>query len=391
MNAFQQFDKKASAKLGGELSRPPTACAPFDRQKNRPRVLDLFCGTGGFTRGLHESGFEVAASVDIDEILTSSHSLNFPQTPLHIGDIGSLSASDLAAITGGGIDGIVGGPPCQAFSNIGKRDPMDPRRTLLTRFFELIAEIEPKFFVMENVLGLGQTQAKSVLEAAIAKLGGRYDVTGPFIMDASEFGAATRRKRLFVVGTRRGATGEFLLRKLETRRCGSATVRQAIEDLRLPKRLADCDGFDVWKISKSRRVSEYARMLRTPDGKFTGHLPTKHTEKVKLRFSAVSEGGIDGIGRHPRLAWNGLCPTLRAGTGADKGSFQSVRPIHPSEDRVITVREAARLQGFPDEHRFHPTIWHSFRMIGNSVSPFVARAILCELREVIAKGARVTW
>ena len=89
----------------------------------------------------------------------------------------------------------------------------------------------------------------------------------------------------------------------------------------------------------------------------------------------IGQGHMDPIGRHPRLAWNGLCPTLRAGTGSDRGSYQSVRPIHPEENRVITVREAARLQGFPDNHLFHPTVWHSFRMIGNSVSPIMAEAI----------------
>jgi DNA (cytosine-5)-methyltransferase 1 len=115
--------------------------------------------------------------------------------------------------------------------------------------------------------------------------------------------------------------------------------------------------------------------LRAPDGIFTGHRIVDHKPEVKARFAEVPQGGMDLVGRHPRLDWNGQCPTLRAGTGADKGSFQAVRPLHPSEPRVITVREAARLQGFPDVHRFHPTIWHSFRMIGNSVSPIIAEAI----------------
>lgn len=115
--------------------------------------------------------------------------------------------------------------------------------------------------------------------------------------------------------------------------------------------------------------------LRASDKVFTGHRPTIHTQGVVDRFARVKQGQVDPVGRHPRLAWEGLCPTLRAGTGADKGSYQAVRPIHPEEDRVITVREAARLQGFPDTHLFHPTVWHSFRMIGNSVSPIMAKAI----------------
>jgi DNA (cytosine-5)-methyltransferase 1 len=87
-----------------------------------------------------------------------------------------------------------------------------------------------------------------------------------------------------------------------------------------------------------------------------------------------------------RLAWGGQSPTIRAGTGADRGSYQSVRPIHPSEPRVITVREAARLQGFPDAFRFHPTVWHSFRMIGNSVSPIIAHRLLSLIRDRLING-----
>jgi DNA (cytosine-5)-methyltransferase 1 len=122
------------------------------------------------------------------------------------------------------------------------------------------------------------------------------------------------------------------------------------------------------------------------DEKFTGNKRTKHHADVVKRFSDLKQGGFDPVGKYPRLAWGGLCPTLRAGPGADKGSHQAIRPIHPDEDRVITVREAARLQGFPDEHRFHPTIWHSFRQIGNSVSPIIARAILSVVRQKLEEG-----
>jgi len=89
---------------------------------------------------------------------------------------------------------------------------------------------------------------------------------------------------------------------------------------------------------------------------------------------------MDKISKFPRLRWDGLCPTLRAGTDKHKGSYQAVRPIHPDEDRVITPREAARLQGFPDWFQFSPTKWHSFRQIGNSVSPFVGEAVLDVIR-----------
>jgi DNA (cytosine-5)-methyltransferase 1 len=125
--------------------------------------------------------------------------------------------------------------------------------------------------------------------------------------------------------------------------------------------------------------------LRSEDRTFTGHRRTAHTPEVTKK---VKPGGVEVIGRHARLRWDGQCPTLRAGTGNDRGSFQSVRPIHPDEPRVITVREGARLQGFPDDFRFHPTVWHSFRMIGNSVSPVMSKVIFSLISERIENRRR---
>ena len=115
----------------------------------------------------------------------------------------------------------------------------------------------------------------------------------------------------------------------------------------------------------------------------SGFQSTTHTDAVVKRFRSLAPGGVDRISKMKRLDPNGLCPTIRAGTGSDKGSYQSVRPIHPSADRVITTREAARLQGFPDWFQFHPTKWHSFRQIGNSVSPIVAEAALSVMYEIM--------
>jgi DNA (cytosine-5)-methyltransferase 1 len=103
------------------------------------------------------------------------------------------------------------------------------------------------------------------------------------------------------------------------------------------------------------------------------------------RFSKVNPGEIDKISRAPRLKLDGFCPTLRAGTGRDRGSYQAVRPIHPNQHRVITPREAARLQGFPDWFQFHETKWHSFRQIGNSVSPIVSEYLFKRIFDYLTK------
>jgi DNA (cytosine-5)-methyltransferase 1 len=243
--------------------------------------------------------------------------------------------------------------------------------------------------VMENVKGLGYQDARPVLDAALSTVPSFYKVLGPTILDAADFGAATRRPRLFVIGYDPGRVDELTLGDLEAAKVSPRTVRDAIVDLSNATPIGEQDGYDRWRITRRGSPTRYAALLRQADRTFTGHRRTAHTEAVIRRFSEVKPGGVDLVGRHPRLRWDGQCPTLRAGTGNDLGSFQSVRPIHPVEDRVITVREAARLQGFPDSFMFHPTVWHSFRMIGNSVSPIIAKAIFSLIAHRIGSATRV--
>lgn len=326
------------------------------------------------------AGFSVAAAFDVDEILSSSYPINFPSTKLVHRDVSKLSGADIVRAAGGVVDGVFGGPPCQGFSDIGKRDITDARRKLLWHFFRLVRELQPAFFIMENVRGLLYPENVGELEAAMTHVSDAYEIASPSIWDASEFGAATKRNRLFVIGIHKDFGDAVSAEDIAVWKRPAATVREAIVDLVGSAFVGNDDGgFDWWKITRHGRPHEYAKSLRIRDhrmaGRFTGHRNTRHTEEVIERFSGVQQGAFDKVGRHPRLSWDGLCPTLRAGTGADRGSYQSVRPIHPEEHRVISVREAARLQGFPDRHKFHPTVWHSFRMIGNSVSPIMAQAV----------------
>lgn len=347
-------------------------------------LVDLFCGTGGFSLGAHRAGYRVGAAFDIDPVLTSSYRDNFPGTKLNLRDIGALDAKSVREAANGPVDGIFGGPPCQGFSAIGKRSPSDPRRELLHHFFRLVRDLSPSFFIMENVQGLAYEDARGVLELALDLVRDRYSILGPVILDAAEFGAATRRPRLFVIGIDKDKAEPMTVADLNAFKRPATDVRSAIGDLVAATCVGTEDGFDVWELPSRAGASDYAAAMRRPDDRITGHGATLHTDKVIERFSTVPPGGRDDVGRHPRLAWSGQCPTLRAGTGADRGSFQSVRPIHPEINRVITVREAARLQGFPDSHRFHPTVWHSFRMIGNSVSPIIAEALFSAVRARLA-------
>ena len=341
------------------------------------KVVDLFSGCGGLSLGASNAGCDIVLSVDVDPILTSSYRENFPGANLVLSDIGEMSGENCLKLAGGEIDGIIGGPPCQGFSSIGKRSESDPRRDLLRHFFRVVAETMPKFFVMENVKGVTHGHSAGVLEQGLSTVRCDFDLTDPIVLDAADFGAATKRPRVFVFGYRRDLNLVFSEKDLAPYRCPPASVWDAIADLNEAVELGlDDMKFDVWKLKEVAEPSRYASQLISPTSRFTGNTKSRHTEAVRVRFASVEPGKTDKVGRHPRLLWSGQSPTLRAGTGSDRGSYQSVRPIHPIEDRVITVREAARLQGFPDCFRFHPTVWHSFRMIGNSVSPILATAVL---------------
>lgn len=366
------------SKLGAQSTL--TVARKQTPRDGRPCVVDLFCGCGGFALGAHNADLGPSAAFDVDPILTSSVKHNFPGLQLSQADLSTASGADIRRIAGGPPLAVFGGPPCQAFSDIGRRKADDPRRAMLWHFFRLVRELRPSFFVMENVRGLGYAGNRQELDAAMEQVGALYTVLGPLVLDAADFGAATRRRRLFVIGYDAARCDAVSVEDLRSLQQSPATVFDAIGDLGSVVRQGADGDFDLWQLRKPRSVNAYRDRLRAPDRMFTGHQRTTHSPAVVRRFQAIEQGGFDEIGRHPRLSWKGQCPTLRAGTGSDRGSYQSVRPIHPKEPRVITVREAARMQGFPDWFRFHPTTWHSFRMIGNSVSPILAEAIFSLLK-----------
>ncbi|MDH1632286.1 DNA cytosine methyltransferase [Pseudomonas mosselii] len=339
-----------------------------------PVLLDLFSGCGGLTLGSHRAGFTTALAVDVDPILSSSFASNFPGTRLLVDDVASLTPAKLSELLPNTIDGVIGGPPCQAFSEMGLRRIDDPRRTLLSEFFRVVADVKPAFFLMENVPGLLSDKNRHVLDEALEGLGGRWDILGPIVLDASDFGAPTRRRRVFVFGFDSSKITVPSLEYLIKSDALPTNVRDAIFDLN--GAVQSDSNLTHWEYGGDLDVSPYAARMLSTSGRFTGHQRTVHKPETISRFSTVKPGSVDPVGKHKRLDWSGLCPTLRAGTGSDRGSYQAVRPLHPTEDRVITPREAARLQGFPDDFIFHQTVWHSFRMIGNSVSPIISEALL---------------
>lgn len=358
----------------------------------KPTLVDLFCGCGGFGLGGELAGFHTVAAVDVDETLQSAYKNNFPNTAVVNGDLASMNEFDWKCILGKQeVDGVIGGPPCQGYSRMGAGDVNDPRRKLLEHFFRHVNIIKPKFFIMENVEGLLDKKNRPQLDDAMVIIDDCYTVLAPMIVDAAEFGAATRRRRVIVVGFDETRMSPVLESDLAVKRAFT-TIADAIADIPEPIPQSKDDitlGYSNYK--PVHKLSKYAKEMRKrapkglglleakkklKEGQVSGVFDTVHSKKVSQRYKDTPQGTTDPVSRSKKLAWDGYSPTLRAGTGSDKGSHQAVRPLHPDHGRVITVREAARLQGFPDWFTFHPTKWHSFRMIGNSVSPIVSRVLL---------------
>lgn len=360
------------------------------------KLVDLFCGCGGFSLGAHLAGFEISLAIDIDEKLSSAYRLNYPNVTVENLDIAKLTNQKFVKLLGNERPlGIVGGPPCQGFSLIGKRDKEDPRNNLVHHYFRLVKAAQPAFFIMENVPGLIIGHGQEILDEALKQLKPHYDILAPFTLDAADYGAATKRKRVIVVGFSKDLEIQVTQQSFAPGKSARpATIKEAFLKIPEPKeadRFANEFGWvkgtylsdQFVNPTPPTGVGNKEAISLWKKGYYSGLEPTVHTEKVKERFQSTPQGKTEKTSRYPRLKWDEQCGTLRAGTGSDKGSFQAVRPIHPSKPRVVTVREAARIQGFPDWYLFHPTKWHSFRMIGNSVSPILSRSILSDIHFLI--------
>jgi DNA (cytosine-5)-methyltransferase 1 len=363
----------------------------------RPTSVDLFCGVGGMSLGFEQAGFEVIAAIDIEQIHVDTYLQNFPSCQVRCLDLSAVSGAAIrkeTGICGAHVDVVFAGSPCQGFSLIGKRLLEDPRNLLLYDLARLITELMPSYFVVENVGGILLGDARKVLDEFIARLERNgYRVVKPIqVLDASDFGVPQRRRRVFLLGSREGLAPPKYPKALHPNGNGQGVERPNVWDA--ISDLPEVDEYDYLLQTDEYRgvlgqASAYARVLRgeTRDGtdnstqrRRNGHglggcLRTVHTPETIKRFKATEPGGVELVSRYHRLSKDGLSPTIRAGTGPAQGSFMAPRPIHPVRDRCITVREAARLHSFPDWFTFHPTKWHGFRQIGNSVPPFLARSV----------------
>ena len=280
---------------------------------------------------------------------------------------------------------------------IGQRALDDPRNALVREFVRIVAELRATYFVFENVKGLTVGRHREFLNELIQSFEAvGYRVKLPWtVLNASTHGVPQDRKRLFLLGVREGFD---LPDYPEVELTRGPTCRDALDDLPEAEDYAELFDCDEILTKAWGKPSVYARRMRclTNDAWVYGHprnwdpslltssMRTNHTDISRRRFAETEPGTTEPISRFYKLAADGLSNTLRAGTDTARGAFTSPRPIHYSRPRCVTVREMARLHGFPDWFRFHETKWHGARQIGNAVPPPLARAVATKIVEALS-------
>jgi DNA (cytosine-5)-methyltransferase 1 len=357
------------------------------RPSNRPTCIDLFSGAGGLAVGFRAAGWAVIAGNDADPDAGETFRLNFPEASFFQGPISSLTASKLMAECGirrGQLDCLIGGPPCQSFSyNNHQRSADDERARLFRSYLRLVAGLKPKMLVMENVPGILTIGANAVIDEISAKLTALgYDVSVK-VLNASEFGTPQSRRRVFVIASRIGQAHEILPAK--SRR--TVTVGDAISDL---PRLASGGGRQVAKAPKKKPANAYQKAIRRGTKQLFNHKCHDLGKHMLTRIKHVPEGGnwrdiprrlltagmrrarkSDHTKRYGRLARKGLASTILTKCDPHWGAY-----VHPTQHRTISVREAARLQGFPDAFRFAgDSQTKHYVQVGNAVPVPLAKAI----------------
>jgi DNA (cytosine-5)-methyltransferase 1 len=340
-------------------------------------AIDLFSGAGGLTLATKESGFTILLSNEINPVFAKTHHENFPEIPMITEDINSLTKEEFNKhIKGNDIDLVEGGPPCQGFSIFGKRrfintqgyDPRkDPRNYLVYQFIRIVEELRPKFFFMENVKGFTNFDKGLFVKQVkneFNKLG--YKNIWCEVINAADYGVPQERYRMFMIGNRVGI------------------------DYEPPK--PTHFPINSGKYPEYTTVGDVIMDLVGKENEIPNHVPLKHKPIVAARYGYVKEGcklNVDELPPELALATRKDSKTGKVSNYShvykrldrNKPSTTMVPghnafPIHPTLNRTLTAREAARIQTFPDTHVFYGTRQEQCIQVGNAVPPMMAKPFL---------------
>lgn len=341
----------------------------------KPNVIDLFAGVGGMSLGFEQAGFEVVMANEYDASIAASYQHNLLDTNMIVGDITELDLQKTFGELQGKVDVVIGGPPCQGFSQKGQRKTIhDPRNFLFKYFVEVVKLVQPPYFVMENVPNILTAENgyfKREIISFFDSLG--YQVTAD-VLNAADYGVPQNRRRAVIIGKRGNSPISLPEPKAE-----KITIWDAISDLAF---LESGEG-DVKMPYPLKAQSRYQKELRDGSDQLHNHIATRHSDLALHRLSLIpAECGKEVLpeehltksiysGTWSRMKKDDVSVTIT--TRFDTPS--SGRFSHPFLNRAITVREAARLQSFPDTFHFIGNKSSQMKQVGNAVPPKLAQAI----------------
>ena len=342
---------------------------------NKPKIIDLFSGVGGFSLGFEMAGYETVLAIDFWKDAVETYNYNRKSKVAEFMNIHDLSNEKLKKIKQNHkIEGIIGGPPCQGFSTVGTRDINDDRNHLYLEYYRVVKEIRPKFFVIENVKGLLTLNKGMFKEDILTRFGELgYKISEPQVLDAANFGVPQHRQRVFFVGVLEG-NFEFPEFKEVT-----LSTEDALSDLpSLDSINEQKETFDYEKDAQNL----YQTFMRNKSDYIYNHNQTNHTEQTISIISMIKDGG--SIKDLPEEYWN-----IRKYNKAFQ-RMNSKRPSHTidtghrnyfhyKENRIPSVRECARIQSFPDDFVFLGTKSSQYKQVGNAVPPLLSYEIASQL------------
>ncbi len=382
-------------------------------------AIDLFSGAGGISIGLHAAGFDVLLASDWDAASARTHRRNFPESPFIEGDIREVSGRKIlskARIAPRELDLLIGGPPCQGFSIIGARVVHDERNDLFRDFLRIADALKPKCIVIENVPGLATLARGAILKEILDGFRRLGYTVGFAELLAAQYGVPQMRWRMVFVGFRKDldiAPGMGFPKPTHGRRgigelipnctippqdmAGFITAREAIGDL------PAVEPGEIVSIYPGQPQCAYQHEMRAGlDTELFNHYAPKLSPQNMARIAALKQGqnwrdlplellpeGMrralrkDHTRRYSRMSWNGVPRSIITRFRDPKSGEYT----HPDQQRTISIREAARIQSFPDRFAFEGSYSEQYDQVGNAVPPKLAQAIAREVQRCLTGTA----
>jgi DNA-methyltransferase (dcm) len=357
--------------------------------RDKLTAIDLFCGAGGLSEGFRQAGFHVLAGQDYDDKAGATFAKTHPEATFIGGPIQKVAPRQLlkaAGVKRGEIDVIVGGPPCQGYSVYNhQRGEDDPRAGLFREYLRIVEAVNPRWLVMENVTGITSIAGGNIVReifAGMGSLGYRVEMR---VLKAEEYGVPQERRRVFFIATRTAAPILFPEPTHGPNLAPFVTVWDAISDL---PRLVNGDR----KLAQSYRCAPenaYQAMLRGDCDRVSNHSASRLAAINEARMRHIPPGGSwrdiprellpagmlkakrsDHTKRYGRPRKTDLACTILTKCDVHWGAY-----IHPVQDRALTVREAARLQSFPDFFEFQGSRTEQYVQVGNAVPPLLGKRV----------------